>query len=71
MRYCFIFFCCLFSVHVLAQETQTTEQQIENITEADESETEDDSYLQSLQQYLKNKLNLNAASELELKEFSF
>ena len=71
MRYCFIFFCCLFSVHVLAQETQTTEQQIENITEADESETEDDSYLQSLQQYLKNKLNLNAATEAELKEFSF
>lgn len=71
MRYCFIFFCCLFSVQVLAQETQTTEQQIENITEADESETEDDSYLQSLQQYLKNKLNLNAATEAELKEFSF
>lgn len=54
-----------------AQETQTTEQQIENITEADESETEDDSYLQSLQQYLKNKLNLNSATDVELKEFSF
>jgi hypothetical protein len=57
------------SIH--AQETPVTEQQIENITEADESETEDDSYLQSLQHYLANKLNLNVATETELKEFPF
>jgi len=37
-----------------AQEKQTTEQQIENITEVNESETEDDSYLQSLRQYQRN-----------------
>ncbi len=55
----------------IAQETQSTEQQIENITEVNESETEDDSYLQSLRHYQRNKLNLNSASETELKEFMF
>lgn len=65
-----IFFsCCCASA--IAQETQTTEQQIENITEVNESETEDDSYLQSLRHYQRNKLNLNNASEPELKEFTF
>ncbi|MFY7840012.1 MAG: ComEA family DNA-binding protein, partial [Lacibacter sp.] len=58
-------------VSAMAQETQTTEQQIENITEVNEAETEDDSYQQSLQQYLRNKLNLNTATETELKEFPF
>lgn len=68
--YFIAFFCvCFFSA--VAQETPVTEQQIENITEADESETEDDSYIQSLQQYLRNKLNLNTATEVELKEFPF
>lgn len=55
----------------IAQEVQTAEQQIENMTEVDESETEDDSYIQSLQHYLKNKLNLNITTETELKEFPF
>lgn len=55
----------------VAQEVPATEQQIENLTEADDAETEDDSYLQSLQHYRKNKLNLNAATETELKEFPF
>ena len=55
----------------IAQEVQTAEQQIENITEVDESETEDDSYIQSLQHYIKNKLNLNTSTETELKEFPF
>lgn len=63
------FFLLLVAVH--AQETQTTEQQIENITEVNESETEDDSYLQALRQYQRNKLNLNTATETELKEFPF
>jgi Helix-hairpin-helix motif len=62
------YYCCATAV---AQETQTTEQQIENITEVNESETEDDSYLQSLRHYQRNKLNLNSASETELKEFTF
>jgi len=56
---------------VKAQEIPVVEQQIENITESDESETEDDSYVQALQHYLKNKLNLNTATEAELKEFPF
>lgn len=72
MKYfCFILIFCVCFVSAVAQETQVTEQQVENITEADESETEDDSYIQSLQQYLRNKLNLNTATEVELKEFPF
>ncbi|HEX4956904.1 MAG TPA: helix-hairpin-helix domain-containing protein [Lacibacter sp.] len=71
IRYCFILTLFLFIHASYAQETQTTEQQIENITEADESETEDDSYVQALQQYVKNKLNLNTATETELKDFPF
>lgn len=63
-------FCFCYAAGI-AQETQTTEQQIENITEVNESETEDDSYLQSLRHYQRNKLNLNSASETELKEFTF
>ena len=55
----------------VAQEIPTAEQQIENLTEVDEAETEDDSYLQSLQHYKKNKLNLNTATETELKDFPF
>lgn len=62
----------LFYAFVLvAQETQTSEQQIEAITEVDEAETEDDSYLQALQHYKKHQLNLNTATETELKEFPF
>ena len=56
---------------VRAQEIPVVEQQIENITESDESETEDDSYVQALQHFLKSKLNLNTATEAELKEFPF
>jgi hypothetical protein len=63
-------FCFCYAAGI-TQETQTTEQQIENITEVNESETEDDSYLQSLRHYQRNKLNLNSASETELKEFTF
>ncbi len=59
------------SVYSFAQENPVVEQQIENLTEVDESETEDDSYIQLLQHYVKNKLNLNRASETELKEFPF
>ncbi|NCU05323.1 MAG: helix-hairpin-helix domain-containing protein [Chitinophagaceae bacterium] len=66
-----IWFFCFCVAHVQAQETQTTEQQIENITEANEEETEDDSYLQTLRHYQRNKLNLNTATEAELKEFTF
>ncbi|HTH30863.1 MAG TPA: hypothetical protein VL946_05900, partial [Lacibacter sp.] len=63
-------FCFCYATGI-AQETQTTEQQIENITEVNEAETEDDSYLQSLRHYQRNKLNLNSVTETELKEFTF
>ncbi len=52
------FFTCKFSV---AQVTTTTEQQIENITEALEGEPEDDQLLQQLQQYKNHPLNVNTA----------
>ena len=62
--------CCLLHV-VQAQENPVLEQQIENITEADEAETEDDTYLQNLQQLARNKLNLNIATEEMLLGFQF
>jgi DNA uptake protein ComE-like DNA-binding protein len=49
----------------------TTEQQLENLTEATEMETEDDSYLQQYQEFRIHPLNLNAADEADLKDFLF
>lgn len=46
----------------------TTEQQLENQTDADQAETEDDSYLQELEQFRKNPINLNTADADELKQ---
>jgi hypothetical protein len=49
--------------------TTTTEQQMEAITENnDDAETQDDSFWQQLQQFIKSPLNLNAADEVSLKE---
>lgn len=45
-----------------------TEQQLENQTDADQSETEDDSYLVELEQFKKNPINLNTADADELKQ---
>ena len=46
-----------------------TEQQLENITASNgDIETEDDSYRQQMQQFLKNPVNLNDAGASELKE---
>ncbi|MBL0144816.1 MAG: helix-hairpin-helix domain-containing protein [Chitinophagaceae bacterium] len=58
---------------LVAQVTETpagtTEQQIENVTANNEdNETEDDSYLQQMQHFIKNPVNLNTADEAELKE---
>jgi hypothetical protein len=53
------------------QETvnTTTEQQLENITEnGEDAETEDDAYLQQLAIYQKNPINLNYATEEDLKQ---
>lgn len=56
-----------------AQEVvnQNVEQAIEDLTDADESETEDDSYLQQLSQLSKYKLNLNTATLSDLQIFRF
>ncbi|UEG48503.1 helix-hairpin-helix domain-containing protein [Ferruginibacter lapsinanis] len=67
---------CFFSTDSNAQDptnappvNNTTEQQLEAITEVNEdAETEDDSYLLKLQEFLKNPVNLNYADETELKE---
>lgn len=56
-----------------AQEIQnsTIEQQLENLAEAEDYETEDDSYYQQLQFYRRNPLNLNNATEGDLQPFRF
>ncbi len=53
-----------------AQETHvsTTEQQLENLTDADQSETEDDNQLLQLEQFRTHPVNLNQADENDLKE---
>ena len=52
-----------------AQEIPTaTEQQLENLADVTETETEDDSYWQSMEYYRKHPVNLNTANETELKE---
>ena len=49
--------------------TTTTEQQMEAATEnSEDNETQDDSFLQSLQQFLKSPINLNTADATVLKE---
>ncbi|MFZ1530259.1 MAG: helix-hairpin-helix domain-containing protein [Ferruginibacter sp.] len=49
--------------------TTTVEQQLENITEnSEDAETEDDSYLQLLAEYIKHPINLNTADAGTLQE---
>ena len=49
--------------------TTTTEQQLEGITEnSEDNETQDDSFLQQLQQFARNPINLNTADAVTLKE---
>ena len=50
------------------QPSNVVEQQLENITEnTEDSETEDDSYLQEMLQYQQHPINLNTANETLLK----
>ena len=55
---------------VLAQESpvSTIEQQLENLTDIDQAETEDDSYHQQWERFRRNPLNLNTADETDLRE---
>jgi hypothetical protein len=48
-----------------------TEQQLENLTDADQGETEDDSYVVQLQYFKKHPLDLNEADANDLKELFF
>jgi hypothetical protein len=57
------------TTHAQEVPNSTIEQQLENLSEAEESETEDDNYLQQLQDYRRNPLNLNAATEADLQAF--
>ncbi len=65
-----IVLCFVITHHLTAQETVTTntEQQLENLADDLEAETEDDNYLQQLVQFRKNPLNLNSVSAIELRE---
>ena len=66
-----ILFIILYSLNTcFSQEVpvSTTEQQLENLTDADQSETEDDNLLLELEQFRNHPLNLNLADEDDLKE---
>lgn len=65
-----LIFCWMTPVVCFAQvPSTTTEQQLEAATEGNEdNETQDDSFLQNLQQFLKNPVNLNTADAATLKE---
>ncbi len=63
-----------FFIHALSQQENPIQpgsiagQQLENLTEQQQGETEDDSYLQALVQLKMNPINLNTAGENDLKE---
>ena len=69
-RFIIILPALLFSFVVCtAQEIPvSTEQQLENLTDANDGETEDDSYLQELEQFRRDPINLNNAEANELKQ---
>ncbi len=62
---CIVMLCCRLE---LAAQTvpPVTEQQLENMTAAEEAETEDDSYLQQLSYYRRHPLHINTATSGEL-----
>src|SRR5689334_22274628 len=61
-----------YSSFIIGQEIPiNTEQQLENLADADQSETEDDSYVVQLQYLKKHPLNLNEVTANDLKELFF
>ena len=60
----------LFTIHSLCPGISgiNVEQQLENLTDVDQAETEDDSYLQQLERFRRNPLNMNTADENDLRE---
>lgn len=69
-RFLLISFIVSYSFFICAAQDipQETEQQLENLTDLDQSETEDDTYLQQLALHRKYPLNLNIADANELRE---
>lgn len=64
-----IFLFTFFSCHAGAQEVPaTTEEQLENLADIQQGETEDDSYLQALDHFKKHPININSADANELRE---
>ena len=68
-RVLIILFTIHYSLFTFGQEIPiTTEQQLENLSDADQGETEDDTYLLELEYFKKNPVNLNTADADELKQ---
>jgi hypothetical protein len=63
-----IFICLLHSVSAQETVNANTEQQLENLADDLEAETEDDNYLQQLIQFRKTPLNLNIVQAVDLKD---
>jgi len=63
------FFLFLLYIKVSAQELPVNnEQQLENLADEGQGETEDESWMQDIEQYKKNPVNLNLAEEEELRQ---
>lgn len=59
---------CKSTVNYCQEIPPAAEQQLENQTDADQGETEDDAWLQDMEQFRKNPLNINIAETEELKQ---
>ncbi|MBP6430350.1 MAG: helix-hairpin-helix domain-containing protein [Ferruginibacter sp.] len=69
LSFVFIFFPFICFSQTPEVPTTTTEQQVENITQGNEDvETEDDSYMQQMQEFVKHPININTADEAQLNQ---
>jgi hypothetical protein len=71
MKHKIILFFFLLSIATIVRGQEipvNTEQQLENQTDTELGETEDDTYLQELEQFRRNPVNLNSADAGELKQ---
>ncbi len=67
--YCTLFLCFSALAQDVPQTVPVTEQALENLTENNEdAEIEDDAYLQQMQHFIKDPINLNTAEERDLNE---
>ncbi len=63
-----VFGVCSIQICIGQEIPATAEQQLENLADAEEGETEDDSWLQQLELFKSNPLNLNTAEMQELRD---